>query len=70
MKIEMKYKGRRFSSVSSMMKAMERDAIRDAKRNIERQARLSGLRTRKTADGFKMEGNEAQIKRFKRRIEK
>lgn len=68
MKIEMEYKGRKYNSVSSMMKAMERDVVQDAEREITRQARISGLKARKTLKGVTFEGSERQLKRFKRRI--
>jgi len=70
MKIEMKYKGRRYSSAPSMMRDMQRDMVKNAEREVERQARLSGMRVKRTQKGIQIEGSEAQMKRFNRRIGK
>ena len=70
MKIEMKYKGRSYSSTSSMMRDIERDMVKQAEREMARQARLSGLSVRHTSKGLEVTGNEAQMERFQKRLDR
>ena len=66
--LEMKYKGRRYSSASAMMRDMQRDMVKQAEQEMAKQARLSGLFIRRTSKGLKATGTEAQMKRFQKRM--
>ena len=68
MKIEMNYKGRRYSSTSSMMRDIERDMVKQAELEMARHARASGLSVRRTSKGIEVSGSESQMSRLSRRI--
>lgn len=68
MAIKFRYKGRSFSSASSLTNAVQRDLQQTVDRQVRTAASGSGARLRKTRDGYEIEGTAAQLERFNRRF--
>ena len=68
--IKMKYKGRTFTNGRSLANAMTRDMNQQVERSVRQAAALSGVRVRKTHNGFEVEGDADHMDRFHRRLGK
>ena len=67
---KIKYKGRTFSNGRSLANAMIRDMNQQIERSVRQAAASSGVRVRKTHEGFEIEGEAQRIERFHKRLGK
>lgn len=68
MRLQMKYKGRSYSSGRALANAMQRDVNQQIERNIRSAASCSGVRVKKTHKGLEVVGDAEKLNRFYRRL--
>lgn len=68
MSVKFKFKGRTFSSASSLQSALRQEMRRNVDQAVRRAASGTGTSVQKTHNGYRLNGSPEQLARFNKRL--